>query len=473
MVNPNDPAAIPYVISEDDGAFWYVAYKEKNPGVPYITVSAKGVANGLSTEYNDGYDFGPDSYNPNISSGIPLTQTAGIQEAWNYAVSTVIPYPSGSIRNNFIPKIVLAHGIFYISQPIILTAPFAVDNLNIEGQGMMPTYVGTTSDFPTTENMITIDPNILQASNFTFKDMQFFGNCNTYLYADFSGYSPYYNVGQLENVDIAQPNNGTYSVYLNALAELYANNFEDYSIQGAYFNGTRSAYINSPYLGAFKLTVSGFSYVNIPMATNNQQLNSDFGIQLLLADIDTITIGILKPFTSAGIYANGNVHNIDIRQLMSSFNAVLFNSQISTPVTIDNIHIGTLNVNNNSTLTFKGSDPYLSIGYIDIDLINVESGSTLSSFPLQSTTDGTTAGTVFMNGVKYTPLYKKYIIQFSGYENDTTTNQAINYPLPFSSYAVISANNTGLTISASTSGITITAPDSTTTYSGIVIVEGY
>jgi len=444
---------------------------------PYVTVSAKGIANGLSDIPNDGFDFGPDTMLGATSKdqyGPPYTYSYGILEAWNYAVSKAIPYPSGSIRNNFLPKIVLEHGIFYISQPITLTAPFVVDNLNFEGQGMMPTYVGTTSGFPTTENMITIDPNILQWSNFTFKDIQFFGNCNTYLYADFSSSSANANTNvlQLENVDIAGPNSGTYSVYFNSLSEIWANNFEDYSTEGAYFNGARSAYINTIYPSAFKMNLSGFSYVDIPMAINNQQFNPDFGLELYLSDIYNVTIGVLKPFPTAGIYANGNVHNIDIRQVVSSFNAVLFNSQISAPVTIDNIHIGTLNVNNNSTLTFKGSDPYLSIGYIDIDLINVESGSTLSSFPLQSTTNGTTAGTVFMNGVKYTPLYKKYIIQFSGYENDTTTNQSINFPLPFSTSAVISANNTGLTISTTTSGITITAPNSTTTYSGIVIVEG-
>ena len=55
----NDPNTIQYVIQED--GFWYVASKDRTPGVPEITVSAKGVANGLSTEYNDGYDFGPDT----------------------------------------------------------------------------------------------------------------------------------------------------------------------------------------------------------------------------------------------------------------------------------------------------------------------------------------------------------------------------------------------------------------------------
>ena len=94
--------------------------------------------------------------------------------------------------------------------------------------------------------------------------------------------------------------------------------------------------------------------------------------------------------------------------------------------------------------------------------------------PLLSTTvAGTTAGTVYVEEVNYRTNYKKAIFNLSGYENDTTTNQTINYPLPFSKTVAITANNTGLTVSASTTGITITSPASTTTYSGIIIVEGY
>ena len=78
-----------------------------------------------------------------------------------------------------------------------------------------------------------------------------------------------------------------------------------------------------------------------------------------------------------------------------------------------------------------------------------------------------------MEEVNYRTNYKKAIFNLSGYENDTTTNQTINYPLPFSKTVAITANNTGLTVSASTTGITITSPASTTTYSGIIIVEGY
>ena len=54
---------------------------------PYITVSAKGISNGLSNTFNDGADFGPDTLlNATSPSqyGPPFTQTVGLQEAINY-----------------------------------------------------------------------------------------------------------------------------------------------------------------------------------------------------------------------------------------------------------------------------------------------------------------------------------------------------------------------------------------------------
>jgi len=56
-------------------------------GKPSVTVSAKGISNGLSDTYNDGADFGPDTLlnatSPN-QYGSPYTQTSGIQEAIDY-----------------------------------------------------------------------------------------------------------------------------------------------------------------------------------------------------------------------------------------------------------------------------------------------------------------------------------------------------------------------------------------------------
>ena len=90
-----------------------------------------------------------------------------------------------------------------------------------------------------------------------------------------------------------------------------------------------------------------------------------------------------------------------------------------------------------------------------------------------SSTAGTTAGTVNMDVIEYTPLFKKIMITFNGYENDTTTDQTILYPLPFTVNFGQGLTTVTLTLTLESNGITITAPNSTNTYSGFVIIQGY
>ena len=139
----NDPNTIQYVIQED--GFWYVASKDRTPGVPEITVSTKGVANGLSTEYNDGWDFGPDSYDPNSTASIPYTQTSGIQEAVNYSYSVSYPISSTIINPSGVnvgPTIKLVGSTYAINQKI--TIPYDL-SINIEGAGHRLTILDASS----------------------------------------------------------------------------------------------------------------------------------------------------------------------------------------------------------------------------------------------------------------------------------------------------------------------------------------
>ena len=107
-------------------------------------------------------------------------------------------------------------------------------------------------------------------------------------------------------------------------------------------------------------------------------------------------------------------------------------------------------------------------GFIDTSLLGVEKTTTV-----KTTTAGTTAGTVddyqkiSIEGSIISDLYN-----FAGYENDTTTNQTIAFKTPYTTFNGIVANTTGLTIAVSLTGITITAPDVTTTYSGILLIQG-
>ena len=162
---------IPYIIAEN--GYYYVAYKEKVK-VPYIVVSSKGVANGLSEEYNDGWDFGPDSYSPTSTSAIPYTETDGIEEAWNYVRSFA------TSDSAFLPKVQLTAGNFIIHSPIYLkytsppadaqnvspygnssavTSPSIVGSGGANGQGNyvpLNTTITCADDFPKGEYAIAL-----------------------------------------------------------------------------------------------------------------------------------------------------------------------------------------------------------------------------------------------------------------------------------------------------------------------------
>ena len=78
-----------YIIQTD--GYWFVEAHDVDPNKGYISLSAKGIVNGLSNQPNDGADFGPDSYNPNYSgSGIPYTTSMGLREALEYATSNAV-----------------------------------------------------------------------------------------------------------------------------------------------------------------------------------------------------------------------------------------------------------------------------------------------------------------------------------------------------------------------------------------------
>jgi len=91
----------------------------------------------------------------------------------------------------------------------------------------------------------------------------------------------------------------------------------------------------------------------------------------------------------------------------------------------------------------------------------------------QSTLSGTTAGSIVYSMPFQGSSYKKFIAYASGYENDTTTAQSITFPVFFSTVAGITYNSTGLNITNSLTDLIIIAPDSTTTYTGMIIVEGF
>jgi len=447
--------------------------------LPYVTVSSKGMSNGLSDIPNDGADFGPDTLLGTSSKGQygpPYTQTVGIQEAMNYAATSQLYSVSEGYM--FYPIKLLA-GKYEFSTPVTYgignhstSDDIAISIEGVNAYSLDIVYTGTG-------NAITIDPNIYNVylANFIINNPN--STANSLIYWDSnknytsltvknisnglgtSSYMMYFNnivVGFIENVNSP----ATYGMYVNGY-----NSSSNLQMQNVIWSGTNST------IGTFGYAyVSGlYQRLTVNNPIMNLKLTNFIGGVTFNAPVNTFIAenGLLNGYNNnpAALVINANVNYIKL--LSDTVQGTLLGSTNTTT----NYTIGVLSIdglyNINQHLAF-GSPTNIKINAYDFK--NIPSG-TYTTMPTQSSTNGTTAGTVSMDAVEYRVEYKKYVITFNGYENDTTTNQTISYPLPFSTNAVITGNNTGLTISTTTSGITITSPNSTTTYSGIVIVEGY
>ena len=131
-------------------------------GKPYITVSAKGIANGLSNIPNDGADFGPDTtLNATAPGqyGSPYTETVGINEAGSY-LSKAITSANGVAGGG--GKIVLVDSLTYqISAPIVIDAYSGSASFSVTIEGVAWKRVGTqicpSSSFPSDSYLLTIN----------------------------------------------------------------------------------------------------------------------------------------------------------------------------------------------------------------------------------------------------------------------------------------------------------------------------
>ncbi|MEM3846861.1 MAG: hypothetical protein QXU98_14285 [Candidatus Parvarchaeota archaeon] len=91
----------------------------------------------------------------------------------------------------------------------------------------------------------------------------------------------------------------------------------------------------------------------------------------------------------------------------------------------------------------------------------------------QTTIAGTTAGSFVASMPFQGSSYKKVIVYLNGYENDTTTAQTYTFPTAFTNTPVITTNSASVPgVSVSTTALSL-APDTTTAYTGWIIIEGY
>jgi len=123
-------------------------------------------------------------------------------------------------------------------------------------------------------------------------------------------------------------------------------------------------------------------------------------------------------------------------------------------------------------------------GQLALNLGNANTWTAIQTIPVvkntapQTTLSGTTAGSAVSSQPEQGSAYKKFIVYFSGYENNTSTSQTITYPTAFTNVPVITTNTASsgtseLTFTSTTSVLTITAPNNTQTFTGWLIIEGY
>ncbi|MGC8647152.1 MAG: hypothetical protein ACP5T9_06450, partial [Thermoplasmata archaeon] len=431
----------------------------------FITVSSKGIANALSRIPNDGADFGPDT---------PNTQTDGLEEAINYAIAEA--YKNNSYNGNglSLKTILILGGQIHIKQGFTISSAWTgktIGKLLITGQNTMSPYIyldmpaGTSSSI---NYAITLDPSSFVYTNIEFDNMQPASPTGNYNYtgflnADFSSTNTNTNTFISYNLNMA--NGGFIGLNLNGLQQGYFYDLENYGALN-YINGGKLAfYGGSVYSGA--IYVSGGNIFDFGCGTTPDGNISYYGQW----GTSALNVGEYNADQTFTIYTLFYGHGTGL----GSFNRSLVIEPSSGTITINNLIVRDITADgltgNTSFLFSQGAT--LNLGNIDIEGVYSTNSYVWTNIPYSSSTNGTTAGTVAMQSKAFRPDYKKYIITLNGYENDTTTNQTVNFPKAFSSYAVITGNSTGLTISASTTGITITSPDSTATYSGIVIVEGY
>ena len=327
-------------------------------GKPYITVSAKGIVNGLSRYPNDGADFGPDTTLGATAPGqfgSPYTQTTGLKEANSYSLRQGTPpiYINGIVTLN--DNVILGSGV----------------NIFAFGNGAEITstsnYLSFTNNQIVTEVTLNLDV-LIASSNYSVY----------FMYSSIQG-SVYIVTG---SSDIRFNNCGfNTSLFYCASVSSGAQSINNLSL----IQNTLSSPVNSanPIIGfSSKYSVSGGTAANcqlnngLQIIANNIRINSGvtYTTALQLPHVDTLSVIL------------GNTWNID----PSYAGTLISYLSLSTPTISANPPI--------SGTAYLNTNPY----DIEIDLpvyattagtagyVTVAKGSSSSSL--------TTIGNQFVNG---------------------------------------------------------------------------
>jgi len=142
-------------------------------------------------------------------------------------------------------------------------------------------------------------------------------------------------------------------------------------------------------------------------------------------------------------------------------------------VVVDNtVGTATVQVWNSSTSAWDTVQT-LTISSEQFSFAKLLTAPTFNASQSVNSVAGTTAGTIYWTMPFQGTAYKKCIVYLSGYENNTTTAQTITFPTAFTDTPYIAANTASVPgVSVSTTALSIN-PDSTSTYTGWIVVEGF
>jgi len=355
--------------------------------LPYITVSARGMSNGLSDIPNDGADFGPDTLlgtSSNNLYGPPYTQTTGIQEAWNYGFASAtanypeenIIRPGGNPSGYWMRPILLLDGIFIVNQKVFLSPTVKIVNPKMIGLGSMSTYIYW--DF--NDNCIEIDHT---NSNFQYSNIEIgymqpqagsnVGAGTAFFAANYVSGDPSYQTNPFQSYDLDFGNNfsGNAMLSLTGMMQIILYNVQAY--QGGIYGALYAE--NTNYVSIFGGYQQGWQYA---FYLNNIGLFELYGSNLynhggILSNVDYVYIDNYGVLNSLEI--NGNIGYMHLDYVYSA-GGTLLSTQGSSAVTVGKLKIGNLNVSA-GTLTLSGSS-LVTVNDIEVDTFNIAPGASIS-----------------------------------------------------------------------------------------------
>ena len=259
-------------------------------GKPYITVSAKGMINGLSNIPNDGADFGPDTTKGATAPGQyggTYTQTTGLKEAINYGIATGTKSGTGI----FVPEIKIISPFIIISASITVQAPsgYKISQFKISGISSM-TYIDINLSGA---YAITLDPGSFDDMNMRFENLQpavSGGSPYGFLSADFSTANGGTNIFEGYNLDVSNDGWVTAPFYLKSFAAIFLYNYESYSTNNptTYANG----YFDATNIFVYGIEGSNYeyyfanaTYVYIAGMSQGSQSGTNTGAYVVLTNV--------------------------------------------------------------------------------------------------------------------------------------------------------------------------------------------